>query len=54
MPTPEENETEKDFKTRCVKLLVDDGKLESIDSAKAVANYLWDKHINNHWKGIED
>ena len=43
MPEPKENETRKEFVTRCVPIVIDDGTAEDGDQAVAVCNSMWEE-----------
>lgn len=51
MPTPRENENEKDFINRCIPIMINEGK--DPDQAYAICKSIWDNSNKNEMKTIE-
>ena len=43
MPTPQPGESQDDFTSRCIPIVIDDGTAEDNDQAVAVCNSMWEK-----------
>ena len=44
MPTPNENETEDDYVSRCIPIVIHEGTTKKPDQAAAICHSMYDRH----------
>lgn len=51
IPTPNKNESEEDFVSRCIPIVIDDGTATDSDQAVAICHSIYDESKKSVFKG---